>query len=138
MAAFKSVAYHAPRYEGFSQTGVTLPISTYIFVADDYYDFVQGQVRFQQAGGSGATVDFLKVPTGTALASGVSMTTGATALNGTADTTNTVGKNTTTPANISLVPGDAVAIVFAGTLTGLQGLCVQCELKPTRISRKVR
>lgn len=138
MAAFKKPAYLAPRYVEFSQTGVTLPINTYVFIADDYYDFVAGQIRYQQAGGSGATADFVKVPTGTALGSGVSCTNGAVALTQTADTTYSQTKNTTTPANVSLVPGDAIAIKFAGTLTGLQGFCAQCELKPTRISASVR
>ena len=138
MATFKAIAYHAPRYEQFIQYAATVPGNCYMFVADDYYDFVQGQVRYQTVGGASATVDFLKVPTGTALASGVSMTSGPTSLTATADTTYTVAKNTTTPANVSLVPGDSIAVVFAGTLTGLVGLVAQCELKPTRISKRTR
>jgi hypothetical protein len=93
-------------------------VSQDIFVADDNYQVVSVQAVPTVIGGSGATIT-VEVLTGTqAPGAGVAQLTAALALNGTA---HAVVTGTLIAAPTTMVAGNRLGIVMAGTLTGLVG-----------------
>jgi hypothetical protein len=74
-------------------------------------------------------VDVLKVPSGTAKASGTTVIAAVMDVSTTADTNKTPALHATV-ANLRLAAGDSLGLVGAGTLTAVDGVTVQVILKP--------
>lgn len=100
-------------------------VSKTFFVANRSYVVRGAKARVEVAGtdGSAVTATLVKVPSGTAVASGTTLLTGSTSINlkGTAATKQDLTL-TSTAATLRLSPGDALGIVFTGTLTAATGL----------------
>ena len=103
-------------------TGANYPI---FFVANQRCFLLEAKLRHDVDGGSGATIDVEKIINGVAKGSGVSMLKTPFAVSAGARTTISSAP-TTTPANLMLNPGDAVALEASGTLTGLTDVVVTC------------
>lgn len=133
----KFVSTEESVYARYPQTAAAgIAPDAYIFVADGYYVVEDVRAVFDVAGGASCAADVKKVPSGTALASGVStlgaafdLTTGArTPITKNSDN----GGLSTTNANLHLAPGDSLAVDTSGTLTALTGLVVQVRMKRER------
>lgn len=87
-------------------------------------------VRFSAASSSG-TLQLYKVPNGTAAASGTAILNSTISLSGTA---NTLVSRSSFDAELTdervLGIGDGLALIVAGTLTGLQNLSIAIYYKP--------
>jgi hypothetical protein len=86
--------------------------------------------RHQTAGSDAGTVTVMvvKVPSGTAKASGTDCLSSGISLKTTADT-NQSGTLHATAANYTFAAGDAIALVTSGTLTAVDGVTVSCKFK---------
>lgn len=113
-----------PRWEEVTLPLLAATVSQTIFIADDSYIVTGVQVVANVVGGSGATVT-LEVNTGTQAPGSGTAQTAAQDLHGiTANTSTTVAVTTQT----TMVAGNRLGIVMAGTLTGLVGnLTVQLQ-----------
>lgn len=98
-------------------------VSKRFFVANRKYRVKAANLTITVAGtDSGAvTADIYKVPSGTAIASGTSILSGTVSLKGTADTNNVLTLTTTTSV-LDMDKGDALAVVFSGTMTAATGV----------------
>jgi len=138
---------HVDKQNGFF--GVTLPIITNLpgttaqtaanfttpfFIAQRSYEVIKITERHETAGSdAGAvTLQLVKVPSGTAPASGLSVMSATLSLKTTANT-NQFGAIsqviTSSVADRVLVAGDSLALVSSGTLTALVGVTVSVLLK---------
>lgn len=88
---------------------------------------ITGWVTVAGTGGA-ATATIRKVPSGTAIASGTALHSGSFNLVGTAVTVQDLTLSTT-PSDLVLADGDALAIDFTGTLTSATG-CITVHLAP--------
>jgi len=104
----------------------------YVFIAPSGYQVVAVREIHAVAGGSGATVNFERLVSGTAPGSGIAILTTAMPLNGTAN-----ASQSTAASNIINTPGttgtqlqatDSLGYVLSGTLTGLANCTVQISL----------
>lgn len=91
--------------------------------------------RFSAAGSTGAALDILKVPSGTAVGSGTTVLSGTMALTGTADTIVT-GGIATGNASAILKTGDSLYGSLTGTLTNLANLGIIVVLTPLVLEAK--
>jgi|TARA_Y100000310_G_scaffold158782_1_gene158225 hypothetical protein len=82
---------------------------------------VRATVTVAGSDGSAVTAEVEKVPSGTAIASGVDIATATFNLKGTANTVQ-AGTLTSTDADLDLVAGDSLAVDFTGTLTAATGV----------------
>lgn len=127
--------------EGFR--GITLPIMhvlhgtaaavsanylTPFFIANRPYQVVSVTVRYEVASSAAETFNLVKVPSGTAPASGTDLLTTEIALNGTANT-NISGAISTVTGVAILSTGDALALETSGTPTDCSGLTLSVLLK---------
>jgi len=105
--------------------------TTEIFIADRDYEVVDASMIWGTAGTDGGTVtaDVEVTPSGTAPGSGTSVTTGAVSVKTTAATTSVFALSTSR-RNRLLAQGDAISVVFAGTLTALAGFTATVSLVP--------
>jgi hypothetical protein len=137
MGYYSKSSLDAPVYVGGPLPAAAgLQLSQYLFVSDGYYEVEAVTVNHDVNGGSGATIDVVKCATGTTPGSGVSTLAAAFALNTGADTSQTKTRNAgglhATLSRLSLIPGDSLAAVYAGTLTGLLGVSCTVRLRRTR------
>ena len=98
------------------------------FIASRPYEVMEIRAVWSVAGGSGATLQVERLTGATAEGSGDNIINTAIALTTTANTVNE--KKNTALSNRSLSTGDRLALVDAGTLTGLSNLVVTVLLKP--------
>ena len=103
-------------------------VSQVAFIADRPYNVVSVQEAHSVVGGSGATAQLYKASGTTAIGSGTAITTAAFSLTSTINTVQT-GTLSATTANTVLAAGDRLGLVFAGTVTGVDGL-VTIVLQP--------
>lgn len=105
--------------------------TTQLFIADRDYEVVDASMIWGTAGSDGGTVtaDFEVTPSGTAPGSGTSVTTGAVSVKTTANTTSVFALSTSR-RNRLIAKGDAVSVVFAGTLTALAGFTGTMSVVP--------
>jgi hypothetical protein len=88
------------------------------------YSLVSASVRFGTASTSG-TLQIERTPSGTAVGSGTNLLAGTLALSGTANTVASQFPSASlSAANQILTPGDALSLIFAGTLTNLANAVV--------------
>lgn len=137
MGYYNKAALDAPVYvSAHNSAAAGAQVDGYFFVSDGYYEVEYAGCTHDVAGGSGAQVDVKKCATGTTVASGVSVLASVFDLTATADTSQRraliTGTMTATVANRQLIPGDSLALDFAGTLTGLLGVGVTVRLRRTR------
>jgi hypothetical protein len=129
---FKAVAKHAPVYVT-AKIFAAEDTSQIIFTADRSYEVV-GIMETHSAGDAAGTVQVQKVPSGTAIGSGVDLVTTVFDLNSTADTPVIKdvqdGGLTTTEADRKLVRGDSLALEFGGTLNDTYQGVFTIVLKP--------
>lgn len=123
-----------PRYEMLTDIQNQVAAASYavthtIYVNDSVsgtYQVAAASARFHAAGGSGCTVTVEVAGAGTAPGSGTAQLTAAMSLTGSIDTAvngAVIGSPT------SIAAGSAVNLVFAGTVTGLAGCCVNVVLQ---------
>lgn len=95
------------------------------------YSLVGVSVRFGTGSTSG-TLQIERTPSGTAVGSGTNLLSGTVALSG---TTNTVANGfpsaSLSAANQILAPGDALSLIFAGTLTSLANCAITVAVART-------
>ena len=93
-----------------------------IFVADRAYRIKAATARVEVAGtdAGAVTATIYHTPSGTAMASGTAIHSGTINLKGTA-ATNQVLTLSTTDSTLNLAAGDAIGVVFTGTLTSAAG-----------------
>ncbi len=137
MGFFNKAALDAPVYVGGPLPAAAgLQLSQYVFTSDGYYEIEAVTVNHDVNGGASAAIDVVKCATGTTIASGVSVLGATFVLASGADTSQTKSRNagalTTTTSRLSLIPGDSLAVVYAGTLTGLLGVACTIRLRRTR------
>jgi hypothetical protein len=80
---------------------------------------IQGRVRVQGSGGA-CTLAFFKVPSGTAVGSGVALHSGSYNVVGTVDTNQTLTLSATV-SDVTLAAGDSIGYVLTGTPTSAVG-----------------
>jgi hypothetical protein len=137
MGYYQRAALDAPVYVGGPLPAAAgAQLAQYIFTSDGYYEIEAVTVNHDVNGGAGATIDLVKCATGTTPASGVSTLGSTFALSAGADTSQTKTRNagqlSSTLSRLSLIPGDSLAVVYAGTLTGLLGVACTVRLRRTR------
>lgn len=135
MSKHNNLALKAPVYVTHGNTAAAgAQTDGYIFVSDGYYEVEEVCCNYDVAGGSGAQVDVMKVPSGTTIASGTSTLASAFVLTGAADASmvRSSGTLTATAANRLLSPGDSLGLDYSGTLTGLLGVAVTVRLRRVR------
>ncbi len=99
------------------------------FIADRSYQVLAFMIRFETASSdAGRTLQLLKVPNGTAPASGTNLLTAGVAMTGTANT-NTSGTVVSTPGVAILTAGDSLSLNPSGTPTNCVGLTAYTLLK---------
>ncbi len=98
-------------------------VSKVFFVASRAMRVKDVRVRVEVKGtdSSAVTVEVAKVPDGTAVASGTALHSGTANLKGT-DATEQVLTLSTTSSDLDLAAGDALGLIFAGTLTAATGV----------------
>lgn len=101
----------------------------HFFTADRALKIIGGRFRVITPGSDGGAVTAMlkKVPSGTAMASGVDALATAMDLKTTANTNAALALHATA-GNITLAAGDSLALVPTGTLTALAGLQMTVEL----------
>lgn len=101
------------------------------FTAYQACQIVSVRMRFETAGSS-STVDVVKVPSGTAKASGTTVLTAAMKSDGTggAADTNISGTLSATVTALQLAVGDSLALKNGGTLTSSAGVTVTVNVRP--------
>lgn len=98
------------------------------FIAPYGVEVVAVKARYEDA--SSATLDIKKVPSGTAVSSGVSVLSSALDLSDAESEETTIsGTLNATAANLKLAAGDALALAPSGTLDNLTNVAVVVELK---------
>lgn len=103
----------------------------YIFTPPFPYEILSIVEKHDVAGtdAGAVTLDILKVPNGTTLASGVSVLVSTFSLKSTADTA-IMKQGIALSSNRSFAPLDSIALVVSGTLTALEGVQVTIYIKP--------
>lgn len=98
-------------------------VSKVFYTAQRPMYIYRAELRVEVAGTNGAavTAQLVRVPSGTAVASGTELLTTAFNLKGTA-ATNQLGDLVTSSALLGLGQGDSLGIVFTGTLTSATGV----------------
>ena len=104
------------------------------FIADRNYRVYGAMERHSVAGtnGSAVTLTVVKMTSGTAKASGVNVLSTTFNLKSTADTPVWLGPSTVA-ADIVLIPGDALGMLSAGTLTSVLDTTVSVFLLPNNL-----
>ena len=110
---------------------VNLALSSAFFVADRAYTVrgIRGRVDALGVDIGTVTAVVRKVPSGTAIASGTVLHTGSFNLKGTDDSNQTLALSST-PSDLAIVAGDALAVHLTGVPTSGQG-CVSVTLEPS-------
>ncbi len=106
---------------------ITYATNQVAFIVPFDCQLVRTELRFRVTSTSG-TLDVENVPDGTAVGSGTSLLTGTMSLSGTADE-RVRGAIATGVHADRLLQGQAIGLVFAGTLTGLLDLNVTLILR---------
>lgn len=99
-----------------------------LWIADGNYELIDATERHGTAGAA-ANIQVLKVPSGTAKASGTNMLSSAGfSAAGTANTNSTITA-TATQADARLTRGDAIGIELSGASASLDAVSVTCRLR---------
>lgn len=115
----------------YTWNAVNLAVSTAFFVADRVYTIrgIRGRIDALGVDVGAVTIAVRKVPSGTAIASGTVLHTGSLNLKGTDDTNQTPSLSST-PSDLVLAAGDALAVHLTGVPTTAQGV-VSVTLEPS-------
>lgn len=111
----------------FNYTSALVTQKVFIAIQPCVVTGVMGVPRVAGSGGA-CTVQFFKVPNGTAVASGTLLHSGSYDLVGAADTNQTMTL-VTNPDTLTLKAGDAIGYVLTGTATSAVGT-MQVTLEP--------
>uniref|UniRef100_A0A6H1ZDH4 Uncharacterized protein n=1 Tax=viral metagenome TaxID=1070528 RepID=A0A6H1ZDH4_9ZZZZ len=98
------------------------------FIADRRYEVKSAVARYETAAGGFATADIYRAPSGTTIASGVSVLSTTINLNSATSTNQTI-KATNTLKNRIINIGDSLGLVSAGALGATANLTIVIYLK---------
>jgi len=107
----------------------TLAVDQYLMVCQYEYAVDDISIRFTTQSAAASDVSVVKVSSGSAISSGTLLISSARTLDDSADVNDNISLSLSSEANRKIAKGQALALKFGGTVTGVAGLSVTISLR---------
>ena len=107
----------------------TLAVNQYLMVSQYEYAVDDISIRFTNQSAAASDISVVKVSSGSAISSGTLLIASARSLADSADTNDNISLSLSSDANRKIAKGEALALKFGGTVTGVAGLSVTISLR---------